>query len=131
MSIASGLRAGGLLVETIDERYGRTHAERVDDRVWIREATADGLILLHADKAIRRRALERQALLDCEARSFCMSNNNMGSVAVVDRLHRHHDRIFDIIATRSGPYFYVVGDRAVESRPLQGAPTADIDLDSS
>lgn len=43
--VAEALRAEGLAVQTLAERYPETE-ELVEDEVWIREVTADGLVIL-------------------------------------------------------------------------------------
>lgn len=49
-------------VETIDDRYGGRPAERVPDVRWIADATADGRILVGADRYMLRSQLERRAV---------------------------------------------------------------------
>lgn len=47
--VAARLRALGLTVPTIDDRYGTGAAPSVDDPTWITEAARDGYVLLGAD----------------------------------------------------------------------------------
>ena len=46
--VADALRAEGLVVQTLAERYPETE-EFVDDEIWIREVTADGLVIQDRD----------------------------------------------------------------------------------
>jgi len=118
-SIANGLRAGGLIVQTIEDRYRRELAEQTPDPTWIQDAAQDGYVLLHADKKIRRRTIERDALVTNNARSFAMSSNQLGGSLVVARLLSFRERIYDVIDRRPGPFFYLVYPDKVESRPLE------------
>ncbi len=59
--IAAALRAAELDVETIADRYGPANIH-VPDEQWIAEASRDGRMLISADKRIRYRPRERQAV---------------------------------------------------------------------
>ena len=66
--VADALRAVGLIVQTLHERYPETE-EFVEDEVWIREVTEAGLVILAKDDKIRRKPREQQAILDSGARA--------------------------------------------------------------
>jgi PIN like domain len=104
--VADALRAVGLSVQTMAERYPETE-ERVVDERWIREVTADGLVILMKDDEIRRKPLEQQAVLESGARSFVVTNANLKGEEVaklfVDNCHRIMQR-----ARKPGPYIYGV-----------------------
>lgn len=64
-------------VETIDDRYGVQPAEHVPDVRWIADATADGRILVGADRNILRNPLERRAVCRAQARYVVFGTNNL------------------------------------------------------
>jgi hypothetical protein len=104
--VAAALRDVGLTVETLAERYPETE-EFVEDEVWIREVTADGLIILMKDDAIRRKPAEREAILASGARAFVITNASLRgeemSALFVENRHRIIQR-----ARHAGPYIYGV-----------------------
>lgn len=65
--VADALRAEGLVVQTLAERYPETE-EFVEDEDWIREVTADGLVILMKDDRIRRKPRERDRRFSSPAR---------------------------------------------------------------
>lgn len=73
-SIAEGLRAVGLTVHTMASVYGEQAAQGQPDEVWLRDAGANGWIVLTKDDAIRRRPAEREALVEAGVRVFCLTN---------------------------------------------------------
>ncbi len=99
------MRAVGLSVQTI-ERYPETE-EFVSDETWIREVTADGLVILMKDDQIRRKPREQQAVLESGARAFVVTNANLkgdeAAALFVENRHRIMQR-----ARRPGPYIYGV-----------------------
>jgi hypothetical protein len=105
-TVAQALRAEGLVVETMFERYPETE-ELLADEVWIREVTAEGLVILMKDDAIRRKPAERAAILDSGAKAFVITNahltgQQMASLLVTNR-HGIEQR-----ARQPGPYIYGV-----------------------
>lgn len=92
------------MVQTLAERYPDTE-EEVADETWIREATQDGFIILMKDDRIRRKPLERKAILESGARAFVVTNANLTGAEVaslyVANLHRIIQR-----ARTPGPYIY-------------------------
>lgn len=67
--IAIALRQLGVDVETIQDRYG-DKSVKIPDTQWIEEATADGRVLIGADKRIRYQSLERLSICRHGARCF-------------------------------------------------------------
>lgn len=64
-------------VETITDRYGVQEAEAVPDTRWITDATADGRVLVGADRFILRNPLERRAICMAGARYIVFGTNNL------------------------------------------------------
>jgi hypothetical protein len=104
--VAAALRAEGLVVQTLAERYPETD-ELVEDEVWIRDVTRDGLVILMKDDRIRRKPREQQAILESGARAFVVTNANLMGDQVaalyVENRHRMIQR-----ARHPGPYIYGV-----------------------
>jgi hypothetical protein len=88
------------------QRYPETE-EFVADETWIRDVTADGLVILMKDDQIRRKPLEQRAVLESGARAFVVTNANLKgdevAVLFVENRHRIMQR-----ARRPGPYIYGV-----------------------
>lgn len=100
------MRAVGLSVQTLVERYPETE-EFVEDEKWIREVTADGLVILMKDDKIRRKPLEQQAVLESGARAFVVTNASLTGDQVAALFVRNRHRIMQR-ARRPGPYIYGV-----------------------
>lgn len=76
-------------VVTINDRYGTKAAEGIPDIRWIAEASAEGRILIGADRNILRNRLERHAICKSSARYIVFSNNNMPVRRMIE-LFEHH-----------------------------------------
>lgn len=107
-SIASRLRDHGFDCTTMDDMYGREKSKSLPDPVWIREATEAGMILLHKDKRVRYRAIEKAALMDSEARSFAIANGNITGAEIVKRFVDNLPAILRAVRRRPRPFFYHV-----------------------
>lgn len=104
--VADALRAEGLLVQTLAERYPETE-EFVQDEVWIREVTADGLVILVKDDRIRRKPREQQAILDSGARAFVVTNASLTGDQLAELFIENRHRIIQR-SRHPGPYIYGV-----------------------
>lgn len=104
--VANALRAEGLAVQTLAERYPETE-EFVADEVWILEATADGLVILMKDDRIRRKPREQQAILDSGARAFVVTNANLTGDQLAGLFVENRHRIIQR-SRHPGPYIYGV-----------------------
>ena len=107
-SVGVALRQCGLKVEFHSDHFDDDAA----DEVWISEVGRRGWIVVTKDKAIRRRAVELQAVVDANVRMFSLSSGNMtgeemASVFVDNRLKmgrfiKGHPPPFIARVTRSG-----------------------------
>ncbi len=104
--VADALRAEGLVVQTLAERYPETE-EFVEDETWIREVTADGLVILMKDDRIRRKPRERQAILEPGARAFVVTNANLSGEQLAGLFVENQHRIIQQ-SRHPGPYIYGV-----------------------
>ncbi len=103
-------------VETIDDRYGREAAQSVPDTRWIAEATADGRVLVGADRNILRNPLERGAICMAAARYVVFATNNMQAQEMIERFERHLPRIRELV-TEPGPWVYRIASH--DMRPVR------------
>lgn len=106
-SIVVGLRAAGLRVRSMADVYGEEAAQLLADEVWLRDAGENNWVVLTKDDAIRRRPAERDALIEAEARVFCLTNRNMRAAAQTERFVANRHRIVRQ-ASKPGPYIYGV-----------------------
>ena len=104
--VADTLRAEGLTVQTLYDRYPEAE-EFVDDEVWIREATADGLVILMKDDQIRRKPREQQAILESGARAFVITNASLTGDQLARLFVENRHRIIQR-SRQAGPYIYGV-----------------------
>lgn len=106
-SIAEGLRACGLIVHTMASVYGEETAQRLPDDVWLRDAGANGWIVLTKDDAIRRRPSERDAFIEAGVRVFCLTSAQLhGEEQLACFIQNRHRMIRQ--ARKPGPYIYGV-----------------------
>jgi hypothetical protein len=88
------------------ELYPETE-EFVADEVWIREATAQGLVILMKDDAIRRKPAEQAAVLESGARALVATNASLTSREYAELFVENRFRIIQR-ARKPGPYIYGV-----------------------
>jgi hypothetical protein len=101
------LRSAGISLITLAEHYGMPADEDVDDTTWIRDAAAQGWILFMKDEQIRRRPAERQALVENNARCFCLANGNLRADAMAGLYVAHWSQIV-VAAAEPGPFLYSI-----------------------
>lgn len=58
----------------MDERYGASQSQKIQDTEWIEQATLAGDVLLCKDLAIAQNPLEAQVIYMTSARAFGLSN---------------------------------------------------------
>jgi hypothetical protein len=79
----------------------------VEDEVWIREVTMDGLVILMKDDRIRRKPREQQAILQPGARAFVVTNAQLTGAQLAQLFVENRDRIIKR-CRHPGPYIYGV-----------------------
>ena len=104
--VADALRAVGVPVQVMAERDPETE-EFVEDETWIREVTADGLVILMKDDQIRRKPREQQAVLESGARAFVVTNASLRGDEVAALFVENRHRIMQR-ARKPGPFIYGV-----------------------
>lgn len=91
----------------MDERYGLEDSQRVADVDWIRDACAEGDVIVAKDRAIAKRPLEAEALVTMNARTFILASANITGAQMLDRLLANSDSI-ERAAVADGPFVWSV-----------------------
>lgn len=90
-------------------------AQDTPDEEWLTRAGQMGWIVLTKDKFIRKRPLERKALLAAYVRAFVFTGGNMSGVEMAESLVAAIPRMLRIIATTPPPFIArVTGSGTVE-----------------
>lgn len=110
--VPDGLRARGWVVTTMDERYGTQRSQAVIDVDWIRDATGRGEILLAKDRAIAKKPLEAQAILEVRAKVFVLASAQLTGAQMLDRLLANESAI-ERAAGQPGPFVYGLDVRRI------------------
>ena len=110
--LAEALRDLGLVVHTMASIYGEEQAQRLPDQRWLRDAGANGWVVLMKDDAIRRRPAEREALTEAGVRAFCLTNAQLRAAEQTARFVDNRHRIIRQ-ARKPGPYIYGVYQRGI------------------
>lgn len=118
VKVPAGLRALGVDLVTLSERYGVIEGERIDDVVWMADAATAGEAVLMCDDAIRKKnPEERRVLIDCELQAFVVNAQIPATETV-----RRFETLLPAIARacrRSGPYVYRLHPAKLELLPLR------------
>jgi hypothetical protein len=102
------------------ERYGSVTAQQLADVDWIRDAVAEGEVLLTGDKAIAKRPIEARAVVAAEARMFALGKNQLTGTQKARRFLDHERAIFRRASTQVGPYVVSISERGLETLKLFG-----------
>ena len=102
------------------ERYGVVSAQALADIDWIRDATAEGEVLLTADKAIAKRPIEARAVIVAGARVFALGTNQLTGPQKARRFLDHERAILRRATRQAGPYVVSVSEQALETLKLFG-----------
>ncbi|GAA0322348.1 hypothetical protein NE235_04375 [Actinoallomurus spadix] len=106
--VPQALREAGWVLETMDERYGKSESKYIEDTRWIEEATLIGDILLCKDVAIAHNPLEAQVVYMSSAKVFGLSNANIVGRTMADWFLANEARIIDAALKAEGPYIMAV-----------------------
>lgn len=83
IKVPAGLRALGIEVVTLSERYGSYEGQFVEDVTWMPDAGAAGEAVLMADDAIRKKnPEERRVLIEAGLRAFVVNAQLRAEVTV-------------------------------------------------
>ncbi len=111
------LRAAGLRLVTLSERYGIPADETVPDDQWLREAGERGEAVFMKDARIRYRSAEKAALVTHAVRCFCLTGGNLTGDEMAACLLDNLDAITAACA-EPGPFLYAVQRRRIERLAL-------------
>ena len=108
--VAAALEAAGAEVRLHSDYFA--HDER--DEVWLPEVAREGWVILTKDKAIRRRPIERNALIASGARTFVLTSGNMRGDEMAQVLIGHLRRMERVVARTKPPFIAIVTRTAVQ-----------------
>jgi PIN like domain len=78
--------------------------EDTPDEEWLTRAGSEGWIVLTKDKAIRKRPIERDALLAANVRAFVFTGGNMSGVEMAESIVGAIPKMLALIATSPPPF---------------------------
>lgn len=106
--VVAALRDAGADVRLHQDYF----ADDANDEVWLPEVAGRNWIILTRDKRIRRRPIEKQALLASGAKTFVLTSGNLrgrdmadilvAQIQKIERLARKTNPPFVAAVTRSG-----------------------------
>jgi hypothetical protein len=106
--VPEALRGAGWSLETMDERYGKSRSQTINDTQWIEEATLAGDILLCKDLAVAHNALEAQVIYMSSARVFGLAKASLIGVVMAQWYLDNEVKIVRAATRASGPYVMAV-----------------------
>jgi hypothetical protein len=92
-AVPDALRACGLVVHTMADVYGEQIGQGLKDETWLHDVGQRGWVVLMKDDAIRRRPLERDALITGGIRAFCLANAQLRGEEQARRFFENRGRI--------------------------------------
>ncbi len=107
------LRAAGLRLVTLAERYGIPTDETITDEQWINDVGSRGEVAFMKDGRIRYNTAEKAAIIRHSVRCFCLARGDLSAVQMADRYLRNLDRIAGACAN-VGPFVYAVHETRIE-----------------
>lgn len=117
-AVPNGLRAAGIDVIALAERYGVPADEKITDVQWMRDAAEHGEAVLMCDDAIRKKnPEERRVLVEVELRAFVV-NSQLAAVEVVRRFLDNLP-VIERACARPGPFVYRLHPDRIERRQIR------------
>ena len=116
--VPSGLRERGWLLTTMDERYGVSASQGIEDTDWIREASERGECLLTKDSAIARNPTEADVIYNCDARVFTITDARITGFEILARFILHEESVFRWARRTRPPFVLGLGPRAARRLSL-------------
>ena len=107
IAVPSLLRAAGLRLVTLAERYGLGPDEGVVDEVWLRDASANGEAVFLKDVRVRYNVAEKAAITRSGARCFCIPRGDLTGSEMAERYLSNLDRIVEACSD-PGPFVYSI-----------------------
>ncbi|HCG01808.1 MAG TPA: hypothetical protein DEV93_14855 [Chloroflexi bacterium] len=110
--VAADIRGAGYRVHTLESVYGRKQAMLVKDVTWLTHTAHSGWLILTKDKRIRRKQLEREAIITAKAKVFCLTKGNLRGVEQQRVVMGCLDEIVKA-GEQPGPFVYIVARRGI------------------
>ena len=101
------LRAAGLRLTTLAERYGVPADETVSDVTWLRDAGQRGEAVFMKDARVRYNPAERRAVKEYRVRAFCLARQSLTATAMAQLFLDHIDAITSACQEQSQGLFVV------------------------
>lgn len=90
-------------------------AQDTPDEEWLTRAGKEGWIVLTKDKLIRKRPIEREALVAAHARAFVFTGGNMSGIEMAESIVAAIPRMLRVIAATEPPFIArITGSGAVD-----------------
>jgi hypothetical protein len=102
--VAGILRSHGFTVEVHGDHF--TDTER--DEVWLTAISGKGWIVLSKDGNIRKRELERRAMLDAGVHAFWLGRSDVNATEIAEILRRAIPKIVRLVDNASAPVHAVI-----------------------
>ncbi len=100
------LRAVKVPIQLHIERYPTADAESIPDRRWIKEATAEGYVLITRDGDIRRTQTELAAVIAANARMFVLETGNATPFDYLRATMLAWPKLLEIEAAEAPPFMF-------------------------
>ncbi|MDQ1429165.1 MAG: hypothetical protein QOK39_2641 [Acidimicrobiaceae bacterium] len=107
------LRASGLRLVTLAERYGIPADEGITDAQWLADAGERGEVVFMKDARVRYNAAEKLAIVRHVVRCFCLSRQDLAAELMANRFLTNLSRI-ESACVDPGPLIYAVHDNRIE-----------------
>ena len=90
-------------------------AQDTPDEEWLTRAGQEGWVVLTKDKLIRKRPIEREALVAAHVRAFVFTGGNMSGVEMAESIVAAIPRMLRVIAATEPPFIArITGSGAVD-----------------
>lgn len=113
--LADALRNAGVVALTHDSIFGQD----TPDEEWLTRAGREGWVVLTKDKEIRKRPLERRALMRARVRAFVFTGGTISGIETAEVIVAALPRIHRILGDEKPPFIARItgsGDVAVIER---------------
>lgn len=117
--VATALREQGFAVELLEDRFANDAA----DEEWLPEVGELGWLILTKDDKIRRRPVERDALLRSGARAFVLPSGNMSGSEMAATVVKSLPKIQRFVSKHQPPFIA----RITKSGDVRGIELKTVD----
>lgn len=98
-------------------------AQDTPDEEWLTRAGQEGWVVLTKDKLIRKRPIEREALVAAHVRAFVFTGGNVSGVEMAESIIAAIPRMLRVIAATEPPFIArITGSGAVDVIEAAGEP---------